>query len=374
MSTSTSTLRRVVRKSGLEIPPNSPRSPRQYPVHSLRLFTSRTQADTRCLQTLVMFLARIAFFRLHESPRYLVHAGRHQEAIESLQMISKFNGSELELDVEDVRDHLRPSEILANTASNTASQSPDRDVVFNADADEDEETRVSKDAARPPALASKGSRQVLRSSPESDLPDYSSTGAPNVSLSEHAFQSVDSALPADPDPEDDAYLKDSRRVSAASASTSSSSARVQQRHHSRKRSERRSTLYSKIPRVVRRPLYAWLDRVAMVLAPEWLRTTILVWIVWCAMSLGTFPTFYYYYVSLTLPAVLFDWVCVLSAAYTMFNVYLPKLLEGRGSADEGTAPKSLSDSLWDVVIYSIGGCPGAIVSNLSPRPHTESSC
>lgn len=66
--------------------------------------------------------------------------------------------------------------------------------------------------------------------------------------------------------------------------------------------------------------------------------------------------------------------CVLSAAYTMFNVYLPKLLEGRGNADEGTAPKSLSDSLWDVVIYSIGGCPGAIVSNLSPRPHTESSC
>lgn len=236
-----------------------------------------------------MFLARIAFFRLHESPRYLVHAGRHQEAIESLQMISKFNGSELELDVEDVRDHLRPSEILASTAS-PSRQSPDRDIVFNADGDEDEdeETRVSKDAARPPALASKSSRQVLRSSPESDLPDYSSTGAPNVSLSEHAFQSA-----SDPaaDDEDDAYLKDSRRASAASASTSSSSSSARVHHHSRERSERRSTLYSKMPRVVRRPLYAWLDRVAMVLAPEWLRTTILVWIVWCAMSLGMFRVF-----------------------------------------------------------------------------------
>ena len=49
----------------------------------------------------------------------------------------------------------------------------------------------------------------------------------------------------------------------------------------------------------------------------------------------------------------------------MFNVYLPKLLETRSSSGEpGGAPKSLEDSLWDVVIYSLGGCPGAIVSLL----------
>lgn len=54
-----------------------------------------------------MFLARIAFFRLHESPRYLVHAGRPEEAIVSLQMISKFNGSELSLSLEDVADHIQ---------------------------------------------------------------------------------------------------------------------------------------------------------------------------------------------------------------------------------------------------------------------------
>lgn len=48
----------------------------------------------------------------------------------------------------------------------------------------------------------------------------------------------------------------------------------------------------------------------------------------------------------------------------MFNVYLPKLLEGRGTrveADAGVA-KSLSASMWDVVIYALGGCPGAVVS------------
>src|SRR5262245_42466976 len=55
-------------------------------------------------QTLSMFIARIVFFRLHESPRYLVHAGRPQEALESLQLISRFNGSEIDLDLEDVDD------------------------------------------------------------------------------------------------------------------------------------------------------------------------------------------------------------------------------------------------------------------------------
>lgn len=52
-----------------------------------------------------MFLARMVFFRLHESPRYLVHAGRPEEAIVSLQLISKFNGSELALGLDDVSDH-----------------------------------------------------------------------------------------------------------------------------------------------------------------------------------------------------------------------------------------------------------------------------
>lgn len=46
----------------------------------------------------------------------------------------------------------------------------------------------------------------------------------------------------------------------------------------------------------------------------------------------------------------------------MFNVFLPKLLETRSeSEDPSAAPKGLADSLWDVVIYALGGCPGAIV-------------
>jgi len=43
----------------------------------------------------------------------------------------------------------------------------------------------------------------------------------------------------------------------------------------------------------------------------------------------------------------------------MFNVYLPKLLEARSAA--GVEPKTLEGTLWDVVIFTIGGCPGAVV-------------
>ncbi|KAF9439932.1 MFS general substrate transporter [Macrolepiota fuliginosa MF-IS2] len=58
--------------------------------------------------TLSMFLARIVFFRLPESPRYLVYAGRPHEAVKSLQMISKFNGSDLKIELDDVADHRPP--------------------------------------------------------------------------------------------------------------------------------------------------------------------------------------------------------------------------------------------------------------------------
>lgn len=233
-------------------------------------------------QTLLMFLARMVFFRLHESPRYLVHAGRHQEAVESLQLISKFNGSELNLDVEDVRDHLHPSEILMSDPEAGSSTSPaNGQVVFDAG-----------DAQYPPLdeaqrkLSPQRSREGLRDSPDSALPDYNATGAPNVSLNNHTFQTPILAAPqpeAVPSPENP-YLKDtSRRNSSASVSTARSRRSLHAREPS---SARKSKLYSKLPRFIAKPLWAWAERVALVLAPEWFRTTILVWIVWCAMSLG----------------------------------------------------------------------------------------
>lgn len=53
-----------------------------------------------------MFICRIFLFRLQESPRYLVHAGRPQDAVYALQQISNANGLVLQVSLEDVEDSL----------------------------------------------------------------------------------------------------------------------------------------------------------------------------------------------------------------------------------------------------------------------------
>ncbi|OSC97208.1 MFS general substrate transporter [Trametes coccinea BRFM310] len=291
--------------------------------------------------TLSMFLARIVFFRLHESPRYLVHAGRPEEAVESLQMISRFNGEEIDLNTEDVEDTVQPS---ASGSQNGVDDVHKDDHVVPAER--------SEDALRDPAGVTS---------------HYSSMSEPDVALDGHSFGSPlppatprrlstqalgPSLLSASPQPitPSDGPPALARTPSAPVLPTHAPEERPRPRpraHSSGPRggvrmSRRLSTASSfmesktgrRLPRWIRRPLLAWIDRVAMVLSPEWLRTTLLVWAAWCAMSL----------------------------AYTMFNVYLPKLLETR-SPSGGTdgAPKTLEESLWDVVIYSLGGCPGAIL-------------
>ncbi|KAK7681521.1 hypothetical protein QCA50_015253 [Cerrena zonata] len=286
------------------------------------------------LITLSMFLARIVFFRLHESPRYLVHAGRPEEAIESLQLISKFNGSELALGLDDVADHHIPAtddQVQDSSLSNENGGAisvdreanpvapPDTEVLFEADSSNDRD----RDQGRPRTLVSQTSREALRISPENEQKDYNSTGITpqdsrsGTSSSAASTLSETGVVNGSTRRRPPIRVENSRRLSTASSFY-----------------EMKSKMYWKLPRWFRKPLWAWMDRIAMVLAPEWFRTTTLVWAVWCSMSL----------------------------AYTMFNVYLPKLLEGRpGMGGDGDVPKSLNDSLWDVVIYSVGGCPGAIL-------------
>jgi len=49
----------------------------------------------------------------------------------------------------------------------------------------------------------------------------------------------------------------------------------------------------------------------------------------------------------------------MSLAYTMFNVYFPKLVELR--LGEGSLGGTRKQALWDVVVFTLGGTPGAII-------------
>ncbi|KAG8214375.1 MFS general substrate transporter [Butyriboletus roseoflavus] len=283
--------------------------------------------------TLSMFLARILFFRLHESPRYLVHAGRHQEALESLQLISRFNGSDITIDLEDVDDRRPPeprppssgSDERAPFLHSTQEARPNRETLFDAGTDE---------------IITRNGTSVDPPRDES-VKDYQSTEDSPNALDSHSFVTPVEEYPP-------------RRHSVVTLGENSSSSRPnvlsgEAKHHSRhsrtrshssrSRVSRASAVSVKIemrlgsvlPRWIKRPLIAWLDRVGMVLSPKWCRTTLLVWGVWFFISL----------------------------AYTMFNVYYPKLLETESRLD--STPKSLEDNLWDVVIFTLGGCPGALL-------------
>ncbi|TEB22963.1 membrane transporter [Coprinellus micaceus] len=282
------------------------------------------------LITLSMFIARMVFFRLHESPRYLVHAGRPADAVRSLQLISRFNGSNLSLELEDVRDHHLPSELpdptkivdtlspVTSTDSNGRQRATSR-TIFDA-------TMVD---GEPGAMSRAGSSESGKGRGPLVTTYGLTTETPALDPQATAESKQTPVSPVDPEP----------TIPPAGQRTRSASGRRLVRGRRDSVMSRRSTasVYEKklcwsLPRWLRNPLWAWLDRVHMVLAPEWIRTTLLVWAVWCTMSL----------------------------AYTMFNVFLPKLLETASPHALEATPKTLEQSLWDVVIFTVGGCPGAI--------------
>lgn len=218
-----------------------------------------------------MFLARMVFFRLHESPRYLVHAGRPQDALRSLQLISRFNGSHISIELEDVRDHRdhqchdAPVTTEGDSSKFVRSRA-NSSTPFAADVIPDGPISITIDP-----ITENSSRSVL-------ITDYASTRETPNRGDSAPEQRVLSDSPTEP------MLKD------VAASTDESLPRTigQRREPS---ASRRSSVYEQkvchvLPLWLRRPLWAWVDRVMMVLAPEWLRTTVLMWLAWFAMSLG----------------------------------------------------------------------------------------
>ncbi|KAJ9074884.1 hypothetical protein DSO57_1001871 [Entomophthora muscae] len=78
-----------------------------------------------------------------------------------------------------------------------------------------------------------------------------------------------------------------------------------------------------------------LRRVVPLFRPHYLKTTVLVWMVWTFTSL----------------------------AYTMFNVFLPKYLEMKNGSDSTKVPTSSSEVYGSYLIYSLCGIPGSMIGS-----------
>ena len=225
------------------------------------------------IQTLLMTAGRVIFFRMYESPRYLVATGRSTEAMESLQLISRFNGEELDLSLQDVRDHIGPVKSSRRSLSfsviSPVRSQPEEEqaflpttsssIIFRADTERGDETT-----------------KVSGGSPDSA--DYNTTGETNtIRNNRYSFTTPTTEIPGLP------------IVGGPLHSPSQLHAHTNQRHHTGNSIV--SVSYKSmgwLPRSIRKPLWAFMDRLALVLAPEWFWKTLTIWATWFSMALGTF--------------------------------------------------------------------------------------
>ena len=242
-----------------------------------------------------MTVFRVIFFRLYESPRYLVAAGRPAEAMENLQLISKFNGEELDLSLRDVRDHF--GTLRSRRSHSYSATSPVRNrqeeeqpflpaasssVILNADAERgDETTKVSGSKRASPDYNTTGETSTIKNnaypySPHAlETSNLPSVGNPINSPSQirgHGHSAVE-------DDEDDERKPISRSSQPRTSRTSAS------------RRSSVSVSYKSmgwLPRFIRKPLWAYVDRIALLLTPEWIWKTLTVWAMWFSMALGLF--------------------------------------------------------------------------------------
>ncbi|KAF8339969.1 major facilitator superfamily domain-containing protein [Cantharellus anzutake] len=222
------------------------------------------------IMTAFMFASRLFFFTLHESPRYLVHAGRPQEAVIVLQKIIRVNGNVLEIGLHDVDESLLSPQGLNRVPSDELRAEPanERASIFS----------TSSGHSPHPSYLYSAVDEDVESSQSTKRPDpkYSFSVAHTPEL----LKQTQSFLPPN--------------------------------------------IYSVIN--------AWIEKSSILFTDRWRRTTLLVWGTWMFTSL----------------------------AYTMFNVYFPKLVEMRLGTESGRS-ESREAVLWDVVVFTAGGMPGAII-------------
>ena len=87
------------------------------------------------------------------------------------------------------------------------------------------------------------------------------------------------------------------------------------------------------PQIIKHKLCNGIRRTEPLFSPSLCRTTTLVWIIWGLVSLG----------------------------FTMFNAFLPKMLELHGSSNASPSSMGKSEVYRDTLLYAVSGLPGSVI-------------
>ncbi|GAA6010975.1 hypothetical protein JCM11491_005893 [Sporobolomyces phaffii] len=186
------------------------------------------------LISIVMFLARVLFFKLHESAKFLVASKRASAAVVSLERISEFNGTTSTWSLDDVVDdvsNLRARRMRASRGADSTETRPEFD-------------------ARSPSSRSPSVRSVAYSQ------------APLLG-------------------EDEDFDHDTQRSDASTYPASNSSWA-----HIPTRSRSRPEWVNRLPTSWRGAVTDYLTRVNELLEGKWRRTTLFIWAIWTLASAG----------------------------------------------------------------------------------------
>ncbi|SPO19849.1 uncharacterized protein UTRI_00246_B [Ustilago trichophora] len=273
--------------------------------------------------TVLFVSARVVFFRLLESPKYLVHAGRPQEARDILQKIHRYNGgATISLRIQDVEDYLHAS------GSNV-----DGDLESSQHSMHQRPPSSGEIAARP----SKGARDTDRNAQAGQSVDrirteYTADDEDDETDARDRDASSKPLLHQNADQDNISQKSDDEDTSIHERNPSSIS------HGTRSRSLDLPASFSWLPSSWHPSAADLASRYTEMFTPEWKRTTLLIWIIWGGMSYG----------------------------FTTFNVLLPKLLEQRydgpnvlsGEPDDA----SIRRAMLDILVYSLSSLPGSLIS------------
>ncbi|WWC87375.1 uncharacterized protein L201_002264 [Kwoniella dendrophila CBS 6074] len=312
------------------------------------------------LINLAFAFARTFLFRLQESPRYLVSNGREAEAVVALQAIATYNSNSIDVQRADVQtnedlaidlDHdyeerdKKNSELPTPEIEDTheregeSSELPRWTNQINIDKNNDNrQGRYGGLGYGTHKFNSSGRKEPLRlgsSFYSTSTPAIIEEDELNRNQFENSFAAATSASYDGELPEDDVNGDGERQVLFDSNDNDDEQSNAQEKKWRRKRTDSNDDRWHEKPLVW---WESWLKQMKKLFVPQWRKTVILMWIIWGALSF----------------------------AYTMFNVWLPSVLESKAT---GEGDEAIKEALGDYVLYSLAGCPGSIIGAWMIQTH-----